>query len=157
MNIGIIVYSLSGHSVSVASELKEKLSASGHSVVMERIETVGPASSANEQVDLKTRPAIEKYDALVFGFPVRGGAIPPPMVSYLEGIPSLRNKKVHSFVTHFFRKEWGANQTNTAFKAICEAKGAQICYMGEINWFNLNRKKIVLQVIDQIMESITNC
>jgi flavodoxin len=157
MNIGIIVYSLSGHSLSVAAELKEKLAASGHSVVMVRIETVGPASAANEQADLKTRPAIEKYDTLVFGFPVRGGAIPPPMMNYLEGIPSLRNKKVHSFVTHFFRKQWGANQTNAALKAICETKGAQICYMGEINWFNLNRKKIVIQVVDQIMESMANC
>lgn len=157
MNIGIIVYSLSGHSLSVAAELKDKLSASGHGVVMERIETVGPASAANEKADLIYRPAIEKYDALVFGFPVRGGAIPPPMASYLEGIPSLRNKKVHSFVTHFFRKEWGANQTNSALKAICEAKGAQICYMGEITWFSLNRRKIMFQVIDKIMESIFNC
>jgi flavodoxin len=157
MNIGIIVYSLSGHSLSVASELKDKLSASGHSVVMVRIETVGPASAANEQADLKTKPAVEKYDTLVFGFPVRGGAIPPPMMNYLEGTPSLRNKKVHSFVTHFFRKEWGANQTNAALKAICKSKGAQICYMGEINWFSLNRRKLVIQVIDQIKESITKC
>lgn len=44
MNIGIIVYSLSGHTLALAVQLKEALSADGHEVTLERVETVGQPS-----------------------------------------------------------------------------------------------------------------
>jgi len=42
MHIGIIVYSYTGHTLSVARLLRERLSAAGHDVSLERIETIGP-------------------------------------------------------------------------------------------------------------------
>jgi flavodoxin len=147
MNIGIIVYSLTDHTLTVAMRLKEKLSATGHTVTLERIETVGPAKPQFENADLKTKPATDGYDALVFACPVRGGAVPPPMKRYLEQIPSLQDKKVACLVTHFFRREWGANQVLAAMRQICESKGATVCGSGDVQWFSVHRRRQISQVV----------
>jgi flavodoxin len=73
MNIGIIVYSRTGHTLSVAQKLQEKLSAAGHMVTLEQVETAGPVSPSATSAELKIRPAIEEHEALVFGCPVQGG------------------------------------------------------------------------------------
>ena len=94
MKIGMVVYSLSGHTLAVAERVKERLAAGGHAVTLLRLETVGPATVSGEKDELRTRPAVDQYDAVVFACPVRGGAPPPPMATYLSGIPSLQGKKV---------------------------------------------------------------
>ncbi len=152
MNIGIIVYSLSNHTLTVATRLKEKLAANGHSVTLERVETVGLAKPQFENAELKTKPVIDAYDAVVFACPVRGGAVPPPMKRYLEQIPSLRDKKVACVVTHFFRREWGANQVLAAMRQICESKGATVCGVGDVRWFSLHRKRQISQVVEELSQ-----
>ena len=153
MNIGIVVYSLSSHTLSVAMNLQQKLAAAGHSVTLERLETVGPAKVSAEHNEIKARPTIDPYDALVFASPVRGGAPPPPMASYLKQIPSLHNKKVACLVTHFFPSAWGANQTIAWMKGVCESKGATVCGAGHVRWFSLGRQRQIAQVVD----SLTHC
>lgn len=155
MNIGIIVYSLSGHTLFVAMKLKEELSAVGHEVTLERVETVGPAKVSAENAGLKTMPGTGPYNALLFGSPVRGGTPPPPMRRYLEQIPSLYDKKVACFVTHFFRREWGANQTITQIREICESKGATVCGSGDVRWFSLSRKRQISQVVGELSELLS--
>lgn len=150
MNISIIVYSLSGHTLTVAENLKEKLSAAGHTVALERVETVGPPKPQFENAELKTKPPVDAYDALVFACPVRGGAVPPPMKRYLEQIPSLRDKQVACFVTHFFQREWGANQVLAALQTICESKGATVRGVGDVRWFSLHRKQQIAQVVEDL-------
>ena len=93
MNIGMIVYSQTGHTLSVTVKLKEKLSAAGHTVSLEQLETVEAVRMYAANAQLKTKPEIDTYDALVFGCPVQGGAPAPPMGSYLEQITSLQGKK----------------------------------------------------------------
>lgn len=78
MKMGIFVYSVSDHTLTVAKKLEEKLSATGHEVTLERIETVGPAKLSNEESTLKTKPTTQPYDALIFANPVRGGTVPSP-------------------------------------------------------------------------------
>jgi multimeric flavodoxin WrbA len=151
LNIGIVVYSLSGHTLSVAMSLKEKLAAAGHTVTLERLEIVGPAKVSAERGALKTKPVIDPYDALVFCSPVRGGAPAPPMASYLQQIPSLHNKKVACLVTHFFPRAWGANQTIALMKEACESKGATVCGSGSVRWFSLGRKRQISQVLDNLI------
>jgi flavodoxin len=93
VNIGVVVNSLSGNTLSVAMKMKEKLSAAGHAVTLERIEAVGPAKLSSEDAALKSRPALDTYDAVIFGCPVRGGTPAPPMARYLEQLPSLAGKR----------------------------------------------------------------
>ena len=115
MNIGIIVYSQTGHTLSVAMKLEEKLSAAGHVVNLERVEIYGPDRPGATHVSLKTKPSIDAYDALVFGSPVRGGMMPPAMTSYLEQVTSLQGKRVVCLVTHFFPKNVLVKQSLNTF------------------------------------------
>jgi NAD(P)H-dependent FMN reductase len=154
LNIGIVVYSLSGHTASVAMDLKEKLAASGHPVTLERVEFEGPAKVSAEHGASKTRPAVDPYDVVVFACPVRGGAPPPPMASYLEQIPSLHNKRVAFLVTHFFPRAWGANQTIALMKGVCESKGATVCGSGTVRWFGCSRKRQIAQVVGDLIHCL---
>lgn len=150
MNIGVIVYSLSNHTLTVAESLKEKLSADRHSVTLERVETVGPAKPQFENAELKSKPVLDAYDAVVFACPVRGGTIPPPMKRYMEQISSLQEKQVACLVTHFFKREWGANQVLAAMQTLCESKGATVCGVGDVRWFSLHRKQQIAQVVGEL-------
>jgi flavodoxin len=150
MKIGIIVYSHTGHTLSVATKLKERLSANGCAVNLEQVETIGPARPGATYVQLKTKPKVETYDALVFGSPVQGGTMPPAMARYLEQVTSLQGKKVACLVTHFFPPEWGANQTISQMKAICESKGATVCGWGDVGWPRLGLKRRVAGVVDHL-------
>ena len=118
MNIGIVVYSRTGHTLFVAEKLKDAYLAAGHDVTLEQVETVGPVRPGAGSYRLKTTPEIDTYDALVFGSPVWGGAMAPPMAGYLEQVTSLQGKKVACLATHFFRPGWGGNQTIRQMKEI---------------------------------------
>ena len=61
VNIGIIVYSRTGHTLAVATQLKEKLSAAGHEVKLEQVEVVGPDNLGATDVQLKIKPEVEGY------------------------------------------------------------------------------------------------
>jgi flavodoxin len=150
VNIGIITYSRTGHTLSVAVKLKEALSAAGHSVSLERLETLELVSTYAADARLETKPAIDTYDALVFGAPVRGGTPAPPMVSYLEQITSLQGKRVVCLATGVFPAGWGRNQTIAHMKEVCESKGATVCGSGSVGWWSLGRKRRIDEVVDDL-------
>ena len=150
MNIGIIVYSKTGHTLSVATKLKERLATEGHTVNLERVEASRPVNAGVKYVQLKTKPEIKAYDGLVFCSPVRGGVMPPAMTRYLEQVTSLQGKKVACLVTHFFPVGWGANQTLSQMKEICESKGATICGSGNVGWPRLGLKRRIADVVDNL-------
>ena len=153
MNVGIIVYSRTGHTLAVAVKLKEKLSAAGHEVTLEQLETVGPLSLGATSAKLKTRPAIDAYEALVFGAPVQGGIPAPPMASYLEQVAPLENKQVACLVTGVFPAGWGRNQTVAQMEEICASKGATVCGSGSVGWWSLGRKRQIAEVVDSLCRS----
>ena len=150
MNIGIVVYSQTGHTLSVAMKLEEALSAAGHVVKLERVEPSGSAKPGTANVSLKARPEVDAYNALVFCSPVWGGTPASPMASYLEQVASLQGKKVACLATHFFPSGVGGNQTLAQMKDICESKGAAVCGVGSVNWFRLGRKRKIAQVVDSL-------
>jgi len=150
MNIGIVVHSQTGHTLSVAGKLKERLLEAGHAVTLEQVEPSGPAKPGAENVQLKTKPEVDAYDALVFGCPVWGGTMSSAMTSYLEQATSLQGKKVACLVTHFFPRGWGGNQTISQMKEVCESKGATVCGSGSVSWFPLSRKRRIAEVVDDL-------
>jgi flavodoxin len=151
MNIGIIVYSLSGHTMAVAQKLVERLESAGHTATLARVEVVGPATLNTEDAELKTKPAVDAYEALVLATPVRGGALPSPMRRYLEQIPSLQDKQVACLMTHYFRWSVGAEQMFTQLKAICESKGATVLGSGDVRWPGLRRNQKIEDALDRLV------
>ncbi|MCC7557773.1 MAG: flavodoxin domain-containing protein, partial [Methanobacteriaceae archaeon] len=99
MKIGIIVFSQTENSYSVALKLKDKLVESGHEVEVERVVPVGDVPPRAKVVEFQNEPEVSEYDAIVFGSPVHAFTLAPAMNAYLEQISSLEDKKIACFVT----------------------------------------------------------
>lgn len=153
MNIGVIVYSQTGHTLSVAAKLEQALSAAGHVATLERLEPVESARPGATDVQLETAPDVAAYDALVFCSPVWGGTLASPMASYLEQATSLQGKRVACLVTQLFPPALGGNQTLAQMKDICESKGATVCGSGGVSWLRLKRKRKIEEVVDSLSQS----
>jgi multimeric flavodoxin WrbA len=152
LRVGIVVYSHTGHTLTVAERLRERLSEIGHRVTLERLETVRPMSLSADRAELRTKPFVGRYDALVLGSPVRGGRMSAPMRSYLEQVPSLEGKKVACLVTGVLPAGWGRNQTLAEMEEACESKGGMVCGSGSVGWFSLGRKRQISRVVDHLSE-----
>jgi multimeric flavodoxin WrbA len=153
MNIGIIVYSRTGHTLSVAVKLEQALSAAGHVAKLEQVEPVEPVRPGATDVQLETAPDVDAYDALVFCSPVWGGTLASPMASYLEQVTSLQGKRVVCLVTQLFPPALGGNQTLAQMKDICESKGAIVCGSGDVNWLRLRRGQKIAEVVDSLSQA----
>lgn len=150
MRIAIMVYSLTGHTLTVAEKLVERLTADGHDVTLEQLETVGPVDLSATTAALKTAPAVEPHDILVLGSPVNGGRMSAPMRSYLDQVTSLEGKDVALLLTHFLPAVWGANQTIEQMTAICESKGATVIGSGDVRWTSLRRRRQIEKTVDSL-------
>jgi flavorubredoxin len=106
MNIGIILYSQSGNTLSVAQKLQEKLIALGHTVNIEQITVTGDVSPGKRQFELTAIPAVDPYEGLVFATPVQAFSLNPVMAAYLEQVPSLKEKKFACLITKHLPFSW---------------------------------------------------
>lgn len=135
MNVGIIVYSQTGNTLSVAQKLKEAVLAKGHTAVLERVEAVNDAPNSKQPPRLTKAPDPSAYDAVVFGAPVHGFSLCPVMKLYLAQCPKLRGKPVCCFVTQHLKKPWmGGNRAIKQIRALCGEKGAINRESGVVNW-----------------------
>ncbi len=154
MNIGIIVFSQSGNTYSVAQKLGEKFIQAGHSTNIERIEIVGELDPTGANFQLTTKPQVAPYDAIVFSAPVMAFALSPAMKKYLAQIGSLKNKKVAFLVTKQLPFYWtGGRQAVNKMKKICESKDGTVCGSGIVIWSSARRDQMVTQVVDRLSKS----
>lgn len=143
MKIGIIVYSQTEHTYSVAENLQEKLLAAGHSVNVERITPAGEVHPGSKNITFQDQPDIAGYDAMIFGSPVHAFSLAPAMKAYLEQVPSLQDKKVACYVTKglpFHRT--GGNQAISQMKKLCQSKGGTVMGTGIVVWRGGREKEI---------------
>ncbi len=153
MKIGIIIYSNTGNTNSVALKLQEKLTAGGHSVSLEQLKITGewrPGSPGLNNIRLETIPDTAQYDALIFGAPVQGFSLSPVMTYYLQQISALRNKQIACLVTQAFPYPWmGGNQSMGQMKRLCESKDATVCGTGIVNWMNKKREQQISNLVEE--------
>lgn len=141
MNIGIIVYSQTGHTESVAEKLKERLSAGGHSANIEKLAPIGDVHPGAKDIRYDKLPDINRYDALIFGSPVQGFGLSTAMTTYLPQVPSLNGKKTACFVTQGLPFAWmGARKSISTMEKLCGDKGAKVCGTGIISWAGAKRE-----------------
>ena len=151
MNIGIIVYSQTGNTLSVAEKLKEKLTAGGHTASLEKVTVAGGRKPGDRSFQLETLPDAGPYDALVFGSAVEAFSLSPVLTAYLKQIGSLQGKKVACLVTQFFPYPWmGGNRAIRRMRKLCESKGAAVCGSGVVNWAKFRRDKTTAKVVDRL-------
>ncbi len=151
MNIGIIVFSGTGNTLSVAQKLKEKLSSIGHTAVLEQIKVSGynPRKIGNFQ--FTDVPDAGRYDAIVFTAPVQAFSLSPVMKKYFERSGSLKGKKAACLVTQYFPFSWmGGRQAIGWMKNFCVSKGIEVLGTGIVNWSKKDRDHQIVEVVDRL-------
>ena len=155
MKIGIIVFSRTGNTLSVAEKLKEELGAKGHDPELLRVIPARDDLKAKPPMEFKSAPTVDAYDVLLFGSPVWGFQLSTVMQAYLEQLPPLEGKKVGCFVTHMFPFAWlGGNSTIKQFKQICETKGGKVLATGIVNWSSKGREKDIAITVEKLSNII---
>ncbi|MBN1857869.1 flavodoxin [Candidatus Bipolaricaulota bacterium] len=148
MKIGIVVYSQTGHTLSVAEELKRKLDEAGHSVSLEQVSVVGGRKQGDRAFELDVTPGLGSYEALVLGSAVEAFSLSPVLSRYLEQLDSLQEKRVACLVTQQFPYPWmGGNRAIRQMVKLCESKGASVCGAAIVNWAQSRRETTTAQAI----------
>ncbi|SEW18430.1 flavodoxin family protein [[Clostridium] fimetarium] len=151
MNIGIIVHSHTGNTLSVAEKIKEKFIAEGHLVTLEQVIAVNEDPGAAANVELKTIPDITGYDMIIFGAPVRAFSLSPVMLLYLNQLSSLQGKKISCFVTQQLPFTWlGGNRSIKQMKKAVIAKKGTVNETGVVNWSSKNREDLITDFINKL-------
>lgn len=135
MNIGIIYYSQTGNTRSVAERIKEQLTTRGHNVTLDEVLVEGAASPGPVPVTLTRAPSVESYDAVILGAPVQAFSLCKPMKAYLPRMGSLQGKKAACFVTKHIGNNWtGGNGAVRAMKKALESSGGEFAGFEIIHW-----------------------
>ena len=152
MHIGIIFYSFSGHTLAITHEIAEKLSAAGHQVSINQLETAAPLNLIAQTVELKSIPSIESYDVILIASPVHGGRISSPIAGFLEKVQFMPGKRILCLAAHFLPYKWGAKQMIGSLNKACEAKGARIIGAVNVPRLSLRRKNHIAKVVNLLAE-----
>lgn len=159
MEIGIIVHSLTGNTLSVAERLQERLAADGHDVEIEQLKTFGEEktnenNSAN--ITLKSYPDPQAHDLLIIAGPVRGASASPVLKHYFSRVGQFENKPTLLFVTEFFPFPWiGGKNALKQMTALCDEHGADVIGSGVINWKNPHRERQITDLLQQFSDLAT--
>ncbi|MFP4564489.1 MAG: flavodoxin family protein [Spirochaetia bacterium] len=155
MNIGILVYSQTGHTLEVAEKLSEKLTSRGHSATIERIEPEGEVNPGMKSVSFTSKPDPAPYDAVVFASPVQAFSLSVAMKSYLAQIPRLEGKKVVLFVTKQLPGRWtGGNRAIRQMARFCEEKGGDVLRSDIVFWSSKERDKDIEEVVETLSAAL---
>jgi len=151
MNIGLVVYSWSGHTQSVAEKLAERITASGHSATPVPVKVVGERAQGARQFELDALPNLSCYDGLVFGAAVEAFSLSPVLSAYLKQIDPLNGKKVACLVSQQFPYAWmGGNRAIRQMKKLLEAKGAEIVGSAVVHWAQSKREKTTASAVEKL-------
>lgn len=149
MKIGLIVYSETGNTLSVAQKLEQALKTAGHSVTLAKIEA--DRDQKTGAVTLKSKPDISTYDAVIFASPVQAFSLAKGMGMYLSQISSLTGKKTACFITKQLKANWmGGTKAIRQISAACKEKGADICTSGIVHWGSDTRDAQIDEVIRKL-------
>lgn len=150
MKIGIILYSLTGNTLSVSEQLQGRLAASGHQVVMERFNALGDPTK-NPRPEIDRVPETTPYDALVVAAPVHAFGLAGPMQICLERLETVGPKPVVLLTTHHFTRPWmGASRTIRMMQGLCEKKGCRVIGNGIVNWSRKDREQQIGDVVARL-------
>ncbi|MCR3905705.1 MAG: flavodoxin [Tenericutes bacterium] len=144
MRKGIIIYSKTGNTRSVANRLNDLLDCDFFEV------TAASDNPSLKDVELVEAPHVDVYNHLVFASPVHGFSLSQVMFTYLNQLPDLTDKTIDLFITHHFPFAWmGGNRTLKQMKRIIEKKKGTIRYMTSVNWSSKHRESVILNMVEK--------
>lgn len=155
MKIGIVVYSQTGNTLSVATKLKEKLAVAGHSVVLEQVKLVGERKQGSRECQLEPLPDVTAYDVLVFGAAVEAFSLSPVMSKCLGQIGSLEKKSAVCLITQGLPFAWlGGSRAARQMRTLCEAKGAAVRGSAVVNWMGKGLDRRIANGVEKLSKLV---
>ena len=152
MNVGIIIYSQTGNTLTVAEKMKEALIAAGHAAEIKQV-TIEPREKAEMAVKLLDAPRVKGYDAVIFGAPVQGFSLCQPMAAYLKQIESLKGKPTAAIILQGLPKKWmGGNRAFSTLRSLCLKKGADPQRIGHVNWRTEHRDAQIADAVSAALK-----
>jgi flavodoxin len=157
MKIGIIIYSRTNNTFSVARELEERFVKLNHETSLLHISAKDDNQRSSKNVQLADSPDITPFDVLIFASPVHAFNLSPIMQAYLNQLPTLEDKIVAGFVTQAFPFAFmGGNQAIASLKALVQLKSATLVKELIINWFpRKKRKKAIEETISTLLKVVS--
>ncbi len=151
MKVGLVIYSQTGNTRTVAEKLKERLTQNGHVAVLDEITISGKQPAQPGKFELSHVPAVDSYDALIFGAPVQAFSLNPVMKLYLEKLQDMKGRKVAVFVTKQLPLlRIGGTGAIAAMKKECQAKGAQVIGSEIVVWSKSKRERSIRECVDNL-------
>lgn len=148
MKVGIIVFSQTGNTLSVAERLQTQLAGAGHSAQLERVVPLNEKPTVNGKIQLKEIPDTSGYEGIVFASPVQAFNLAAVMREYLNQVSELKGKKVACFVTQSFSKPWlGGNRAIAKMRNLCSVKGSEVCQTGIVHWSHKDREQMIDNIV----------
>ncbi|NLO48230.1 MAG: flavodoxin [Clostridiales bacterium] len=151
MNIGIIIYSHTGNTLSVGEKILNACRERGHTCSLKRITPENDDPNSKAPPRLLSAPELSDFDAVIFGAPVHAFSLCPVMKAYLTQLKQLEGKKVCCYVTQQFSKPWlGGNRAIKQMLALIKSKGADTCATGIVNWSSKIREEQITGIAEKM-------
>lgn len=142
MNVQIIVYSETDHTLEVAKRLKFALNRNGHRVEIDHI------ISNPKRTKLIEIPPIRMASAVVFASPVHAFKLAMPMKKYLE--ENLPKQPYMLLVTqHFKSAKLGGKKALMTMHEMMYPSGMDCLYEGIIHWSSKKRETLIETYIEE--------
>jgi len=153
MKIGLVIYSQTGNTMSVAKEIQNKLTENGHEAVIEKIEAVGAESNARESFAFTSIPKPLGYDKLILAAPVQAFSLNGVMKKYLKEYFKTDAQTFGCLVTQHFKFSWmGGNNAVRAITSLCAAKGVKCEKSAIVHWSSAQRQREIDAAVQALSE-----
>lgn len=155
MNIGIIAFSQSGNTESVARKIEESFSSTAHNVKVDMITVKGEVKPEIKKYKFGNKPEVDQYDFLIFASSVQAFSLNSVMKYYLNQLDSLEKKRFFSIVTKALPFNWtGGTRAIKQMKEICKSKGAENCGNGIVHWREKTRSADINEVLCKVKQAV---
>jgi len=122
MTIGIIVYSYTNNTLTIAKQLEEVLIEKGFNVDLESIKAFNENPN-NTNIVLSNLPNLKRYDTIIFASCVRGFDCAPIFKTYMNTLKTLKEKRCAGFVSQYFPWDFlGGTQSLKRLNELVEKK-----------------------------------
>jgi len=155
MKIGIVIHTVSGHTLKFAQAIRDRLVEKGHEVDLTGLRTIGtprvgflPGSGGN--FTIKSPPELHEFDVVLIGAPVWGFKPSAVIMRYLvEDVRKLKGKKALAFVTMGLG---GGRRSVQIMSQELEDAGADILEGEALKYFFRANREKMSAAVDRICE-----
>jgi flavodoxin len=155
MKIGIIVFSKTNNTFSIAERLRADLAEKGLDAEIQRIVPENDDPGVKPPIVFSNQPDVSPYDVIVFASPVWAFSLAGVMKEYLEQVSSLQGKKVFSYVTKQLASKFtGGTKANRQIKSAVELKGGTVEKSFIVSWKNKKREAEITSLIAEICNAV---